>query len=114
VLDLEHFSGNEDERRIFLLAYLMNKMFACKLINKDAHLIIIAAAERIGIYQAIGFQAFSHPMEQLHLMMKLKPEMPVFKEEKSDLLEGRYTNPNICSWSSSCRRLLFCFHPLYK
>jgi hypothetical protein len=65
---------DENNRRVFLLAYLMNK--ACQALPKDqTEFLIIAAGERENIYERVGFIPFPENHPKYAAFVKLgKPE----------------------------------------
>lgn len=88
IIPLDKFAGATEQekaqnRGVFLLAYFANR--AVSQIDHQEKFVIIAAAGRESIYEAIGFQSF--PMDDLMLTMRFdnKPR-PLMSDLKKQLM----------------------------
>jgi hypothetical protein len=90
IIPAEKFPGSTVEeqkknRSLFLLAYLTSK--ACALVKDQDHFLLIAAAGREDIYDAIGMQTFPIKSNDYVVTMKLGKPGPLLNSIKDKLIK---------------------------
>jgi len=84
VLCLNHFSNNEEQRRRFLFAYLMNRT-CCTLPPSKHDFIIIAAAGREALYNMMGFDVLN--LKNAAVFIQLGAPTQTFKDIKAKQID---------------------------
>lgn len=83
IISWERFSGTTEaekkqNREMFLLAYLMNKVCQFGLADQN-HVVIIAAKDREDIYEDVGFKEFPLKIDGWNAVMKFGPKGPLLE-----------------------------------
>ncbi len=91
IVPLSKFPGvtadeQNENREVFLLAYLINK--ACKVALEDqSHVFIIAAKDREKLYEAIGFKNFPIKIPGWKAVVNFSPPGPVVQQAQQKIKE---------------------------